>query len=112
MVDFKVAMYPTPAGSHFTIYSSILRSLSNCAFAPAGDKWGQAKSDAKEGVDKLGDAASEAYDAATTKAQRAGDQAAGKADELGVSRLFTYALFHQSRISLHRDFNDEAHIVH
>ena len=50
-----------------------------------GDKWSQAKSDAKEGGQKLADAASEAADAATMKARHAGDRAAGKADELGVS---------------------------
>lgn len=51
----------------------------------AGDKWNQAKTDAKEGGQKLADAASEAAEAASMKARRAGDHAAGKADELGVS---------------------------
>jgi len=79
--------HPVPAGSHLSSDLQHRAKFSDCASAPAGDKWGQAKSDAKDGAQKLGDAASEAYEAATMKAQRAGDQAAGKANELGVSCL-------------------------
>ena len=43
-----------------------------------GDKWGQAKKDAREGGEKLADAAQEAADALGTKARssvnRTGDQ--------------------------------------
>lgn len=43
----------------------------------AGEKWGEAKTDAKEGVDKLSDAAGEAADAAGMKAR----QGLGKAEQ-------------------------------
>jgi len=103
--EIKSAISPGPAGSHFNTCLQHSAKLSECAFAPAGDKWGQAKSDAKDGAQKLGDAASEAYDAATMKAQRAGDQAAGKANELGVSclaKLYCRAILRAQACTLHQ----------